>query len=250
MGVVVSGTTNDFSAHSAASFHARLAEAARVLSQPSPQLQTVQQVADLAVATIDECESASASVCIEDAHSHAWSDHSSGRCTTLQYDLQQGPHFELAEDAPVVVSGDLSADTRWPQWSAQAWSEFGMRSVMSIRLSTETTHFGAITLFSRSRDAFAPEPQTGVVAFAAIASAALQAARTREQLESSLESRAIIGQAQGVIMERFHVDAREAFDMLKRVSQQANLRLREFADETVCTRDHPDISTRTRPWSR
>lgn len=227
-----------------ADLHERLAVAARVLAEPSAGETTIQRVARLAVGIVDSSEGASASICRSGGHEYAWSAATFGRCAMLQHELKQGPYFDLSSDTPLVVCDDLSADPRWPHWSAHVQTEFGMRSMMSVRLFTDSEGYGAVTLFSRHLNAYSAALKTGVVTFAAIASAALQSAHIREQLEQAIESRTIIGQAQGIIMERFHVDAREAFDMLKRVSQKANVRIRELADETIATREHPDAPTR------
>lgn len=222
----------------------RLALATLELAKPSLTESTIQRVVRLAVDFVDSCEGASASTCSSTNHDYAWSDDTFGRCAMLQHELKQGPYFDLSDHVPMVVCDDLSVDTRWPQWNKFVRAESEIRSVLSVRLFVEATNFGAIILFSRHRNAFPATLKTGVVTFAAIASAALQSTHTQEQLEEAVESRLIIGQAQAVIMERFHVDAQEAFDMLRRVSQQANMRIRELADETIATREHPDAATR------
>jgi AmiR/NasT family two-component response regulator len=62
------------------------------------------------------------------------------------------------------------------------------------------------------------------------------ASRHGEQLRSALNSRDVIGQAKGILMERFDVDAMRAFDMLRELSQTMNIRLAEIAQRVVDTR--------------
>ena len=63
-----------------------------------------------------------------------------------------------------------------------------------------------------------------------------------DHLRRALESRATIGQAQGIVMERLGVDAAQSFDYLERVSSHTNSRLIEVAADIVVTRELPGIS--------
>jgi AmiR/NasT family two-component response regulator len=62
--------------------------------------------------------------------------------------------------------------------------------------------------------------------------------RRQEEFRSALASRDIIGQAKGVIMERFNLDAVEAFDLLTRLSQQSNTKLTDIA-KALIENEHP-----------
>jgi AmiR/NasT family two-component response regulator len=57
----------------------------------------------------------------------------------------------------------------------------------------------------------------------------LAAANTRDQFNSALFSRDQIGQAKGMLMERFSIDAVHAFNLLRTLSQQMNTPVREVA---------------------
>jgi AmiR/NasT family two-component response regulator len=59
------------------------------------------------------------------------------------------------------------------------------------------------------------------------------------QLNQALESRDVIGQAKGILMERNRVTADEAFDMLRRASQQVNRKLRDLAEDIASTGEEP-----------
>jgi AmiR/NasT family two-component response regulator len=61
-----------------------------------------------------------------------------------------------------------------------------------------------------------------------------------EHLHHALETRDIIGQAKGILMERFNVDAVAAFQLLVRVSQESNTRLAVIAQKLVDI-DHPSV---------
>lgn len=71
---------------------------------------------------------------------------------------------------------------------------------------------------------------------AAHAAAAILASRESEQLESALSTRDRIGQAKGIIMERYDVDDVAAFEMLRKLSQDSNVKLVEVAQKVIDTR--------------
>ena len=81
--------------------------------------------------------------------------------------------------------------------------------------------------------------------FATHAGIALAAAEARteahrvEHLEQALSSRELIGQAQGILMERERITANQAFDVLRRGSQHLNVKLREVAQRVVDTGERP-----------
>ena len=52
-------------------------------------------------------------------------------------------------------------------------------------------------------------------------------------LTDALDTRNIIGQAQGLLMSQYRVDADAAFAMLTRLSQETNTKLREVAAQLV-----------------
>ena len=62
------------------------------------------------------------------------------------------------------------------------------------------------------------------------------------QLEEALEHRSVIARAQGILMERYEIDADAAIAILKRASSTMNIKLREIADLLVETRRLPGVS--------
>ncbi|GAA1681080.1 hypothetical protein MMUR_06400 [Mycolicibacterium murale] len=79
--------------------------------------------------------------------------------------------------------------------------------------------------------------QSSVAVLAAHAAAALLASQHHRQLQTALSSRDRIGQAKGIIMERFKVDDLKAFDMLRQLSQESNVRLIDIAAEVIASRE-------------
>jgi AmiR/NasT family two-component response regulator len=104
---------------------------------------------------------------------------------------------------------------------------------MSLQLYTDKSRRGALNLFGRAPDVFNPEKEAVAAMLATHAAIALIANDERLQFKSALASRDVIGQAKGMIMERFDVDAVRAFELLKKLSQSSNTRLVAVAEELV-----------------
>jgi GAF domain-containing protein len=154
----------------------------------------------------------------------------------LQLKFGEGPCLEAAVDELIVRTEDFQTERRWP-WYSSAVTDLGIRSGLSFKLYTSDETAGALNLFSRTPKVFGSESEAIGSVLAAHAAAAILASRRGEQLQSALASRDLIGQAKGVIMEHYKVDAVQAFEMLRRLSQNSNTRLVEIAQQVIDTRD-------------
>ena len=134
------------------------------------------------------------------------------------------------------------ADRRLPHRAALADStraavvELGVLSGVSFKLYTANRTAGALNLFAFKPNAFDGEAETIGTVLAAHAAAAILASREGEELQSALTTRDRIGQAKGIIMERYGVDDIRAFEMLRRLSQDSNTRLVDIAQRVIETR--------------
>ncbi|WP_179476197.1 ANTAR domain-containing protein [Mycolicibacterium vinylchloridicum] len=153
----------------------------------------------------------------------------------LQEQCGEGPCIEAALNELIVRTDDFTTERRWPKYS-QAVAELGVRSGLSFKLYTSASTAGALNLFGREPHAFDMQSEAIGSVLAAHAASAIIASRHGEQLESALTSRDTIGQAKGVIMERFNVDAMRAFEMLRELSQTTNTRLTDIATRVIETR--------------
>ncbi len=150
----------------------------------------------------------------------------------LQAELEEGPCItaaaEPAEDGVIVVE-DLAEEpgsARWPRFAPRA-VDLGYRSLMSTQLSVDGT--AALNLYSDKPDAF-DEPARRVAGlFGLQAAILLHGADRTTQLTIALETRDVIGQAKGILMERFEVRDDQAFQMLVRSSQDTNIKLADVA---------------------
>lgn len=112
----------------------------------------------------------------------------------------------------------------------------GVHSGLSFRLYGSTHTAGALNIFGSKPNAFSSESEAIGLVLASHAAAAILASRDGEQLRSAVASRDAIGQAKGIITERFNVDAVRAFDMLRQLSQTDNIPLAVIAQRVIDTR--------------
>jgi GAF domain-containing protein len=157
------------------------------------------------------------------------------RLDKLQMRFKEGPCVEAALDDLIVRTDDFRTEERWPQYSA-AVVEIGILSGLSFKLYTTSRTAGALNLFSFKPRAFSGEDETIGVVLASHAAAAILASRQGEELQSALSTRDRIGQAKGIIMERYGVDEVQAFEMLRKLSQDSNTRLADIAQRVIDTR--------------
>jgi GAF domain-containing protein len=153
----------------------------------------------------------------------------------LQSELNEGPCITALLEHHTVRIDDMSQDTRWPKF-AQAAVELGVRSSLSFPLFVRKDNLGVLNLYGSEPSAFDDESVHCGEIVAQHASVAMAGSRTAEQLHRALDSRDIIGQAKGIIMERHGVDEVQAFALLTRLSQESNTKLLDVAKGVVETR--------------
>lgn len=159
----------------------------------------------------------------------------------LQYELDEGPIPTEVRHFDVVVSADLTCEPRWPAFAVLAVEE-GFKSLAAFQLYSNADDLGALVFYSDVPDAFDADAVEIGEALAAHAAIAMLSARDNEQFQTGLASRDMIGQAKGMIMERYDLDAVQAFELLAKLSQQQNLPLHRVARDLVETA-HPTNST-------
>jgi GAF domain-containing protein len=148
-----------------------------------------------------------------------------------QFELQEGPCYDAATDQAFSVSGDLRADERYPRYG-EAAAQAGVRSQAGIRLFENPKTIGSLNLYSRNVGAFQDIHALGKL-FAHQAAVALAYSIEIQTLKEALATRTRIGQAVGVVMERYKVPEQQAFAFLTRLSQNRNVKLRVVADELI-----------------
>ena len=201
---------------------------------------TLQRVGRLAVYSIEGCDVVGVSLAEEGkVLTKVSTDELALQLDTVQYETDDGPCLDSLRRGATNVIRDIRQENRWPLFVDKA-ATVGLASSASLPLKVRDTTIGALNCYSMSIDSFGEREVRIASLFATQAAIALANARvyaaTRElteHLSEALETREMIGQAIGILMEQQRVDDREAFDILKKASQHSNVKLRNIASQVV-----------------
>ncbi|MFH8873804.1 GAF and ANTAR domain-containing protein [Streptomyces griseus] len=154
----------------------------------------------------------------------------------LQERMQEGPCFDAARlrgGERVFRIGDMTGlQQRWPAFAPQA-AELGIGSMMGFLLFADEENLGALNLYSRLPGRFTETSETAGWVLASHAAVALSSARNHAQLTEAVATRHVIGEAMGILMARHRVPENDAFNVLRRYSQEHNVKLREVARQVA-----------------
>ncbi|TCM48863.1 GAF and ANTAR domain-containing protein [Kribbella sp. VKM Ac-2568] len=154
------------------------------------------------------------------------------RADHLQYELGEGPCLDAALDDPIVAVNDLAADPRWPDFGPKA-AALGFGSQVAFQFRAEPHVRGALNLYALEPNSIDQDSiQLGSM-FAGQIAVAMGWARQDQTMTEALATRNVIGQAVGIVMERYQVDSDRAFAFLVRLSQTRNTKLRTVATALV-----------------
>jgi GAF domain-containing protein len=154
----------------------------------------------------------------------------------LQTELGDGPCISALREHRTVHVSDMSTETRWPTFSRRA-TELGVSSLLSFQLFVISRNLGALNLYSPAANAFTWNSIEVGLVLAQHAAVAMFESVSEGQFKTALASRDTIGQAKGMLMERFGIDDLAAFKLLTRLSQDMNTPLRDVAQQVI---DHPE----------
>lgn len=222
-----------------------LSDSALALFSAGSVTETLQRIVDRAVETVDGCDHAGIFlVRDEEGTTPAYSDELVVDLDALQFGTDEGPCLDAVSERAVFYAGGLSDDERWPRFGPAA-AAAGARSLLAIPFPG-TTMVAALNLYARRPNAFDATDRAKGLIYATLAGLALDSATARrdeeqrsDDLRLALATRELIGQAQGILMERGRITAAEAFDVLRRTSQHLNVKLREVARTLVDTGETP-----------
>lgn len=219
----------------------QIAEIARALQAENGSHDTVELAVRLAVEVIEGAEDAAISVVRAggEVETLAATSERASKAGSLQQELAAGPLVAEVWEHEVVGAAALGQETRWGAWSSRACNELGLGSVLCFRMLGSARRVGALSVYASSEHAFNSADIEAGMSFAAHAAIAIEVARRDENLEIALDSRSVIGQATGLLMERYGIDAVRAFAVLKRTSSVRNVKLHRIASELIQTRVFP-----------
>jgi len=151
-----------------------------------------------------------------------------------QYETGQGPCLDSLYEQQTLRLSDIGSEPRWPDFCARV-GQLGVRSMLAVQLYVVGDNLGALNLHSRQVDAFSNESEQVALIFAAHAAVAMAGARAQEQMDIAVDSRDLIGQAKGILIERYKISSLDAFRLLVVASQTTNIKLYEVAEFLVRT---------------
>ncbi|CAM3959374.1 GAF and ANTAR domain-containing protein [Nocardiopsis tropica] len=154
------------------------------------------------------------------------------RVADVQRELEEGPSVGATFESTTILVEDTADEPRWPRF-AEAARAAGVGSILSFCLYVQNDAYGTLDLMAREANAFDAESQSIGSLFAVHAAVAFSAVREKEQIRAALTTRDVIGQAKGMIMERYKLDSDGAFRLLARLSQDSNIRLAEVAEQVI-----------------
>jgi GAF domain-containing protein len=224
---------------------ATLEDLTRLLLEEASLEQLLDQTLELTVRAVRASVSVSVTV-VEDDGTYltlARTDEDAAAADALQHELAAGPCIEALEQAEERYVTDLCSDGRWPAVAERA-TELGLRCMLAVPLLVGGRCLGALTVSSPDADGIDAADRELVRRIATPTATTLangrayqRVSRLAEQLEEALDSRATIERAKGVLMAREGADADEAFDRLRRASQQHNRKLRDVAQAVVASHE-------------
>ncbi|MBW0107238.1 GAF and ANTAR domain-containing protein [Pseudonocardia oceani] len=168
----------------------------------------------------------------------ACTDELAQRVDRAQYETGQGPCMSTIYNQRSMRLSDMGTEDRWPQFTGRAL-ELGIGSMMSVQLYVEGENLGALNLYNHDPHGFDDESEHIALLLASHAAIALVGSEQHQRLSRGLESRDLIGQAKGILMERYKISSEVAFQLLIRASQATNTKLRDVADHLTSTGEVP-----------
>ena len=219
--------------------------AGALFADPAAPGDILRRIVDLAVETVSGCDFAGILVAERDGLATAAATAEVVvRLHRLQIEAQHGPCFDAVATQAACYVTDLAVEPQWPAFTAGAL-ELGIRTVLAYPLISSGGS-SALNLYAELPGAFGATDRARGLLLATFAGLAMDAAdvqasatRREENLRAALRSRELIGQAQGILMERERITGDQAFALLRDSSQHLNMKLRDVAQNLVETGERP-----------
>jgi len=157
---------------------------------------------------------------------------------TFQMAGAVGPLVQCMHDRSAIRVPDTVQEFRWPEWSKKVL-ELGVRSVLDVPLWAGSGTVGVLGLYHKQPDAFGTDEEAIAYILARHAAVAVATARREAHLTVAVDARKLVGQAMGILMERYSLSGDQAFEVLRRYSQDTNTKLREVAQQLIDSRRLP-----------
>ena len=210
----------------------KLGELARSMQDETGLENTLNAIVHAAAETVPGAEAASISSMVRrggEVRTVAATGELARAVDQAQYETGQGCCLDSLYESETLRLPDMRNEQRWPDFAARAMS-LGVYSMLAVQLYVAGDDLGALNLHSRRPDAFGDESEQVALMFAAHAAVAFAGAKAEEQMQRAVNSRDLIGQAKGILMERYKISSQEAFRLLVVASQSTNIKLFDVAE--------------------
>jgi GAF domain-containing protein len=211
-----------------------LAEASKLMNVPRTLDETLQAITHAALHAVPGFDHVGISITHSDGtiETKSATDQLVQDLDDLQYSLGEGPCYDSIRGNGVTVVEDARHDRRWPVYLPQA-VERGLRAQLAVGLYSDHDSLGGINLYSTGSTRISEEALGIAELFASQAAIALGRSRDAIQMSDALQTRKLIGQAIGLLMQRYEMNEERAFQYLIRASSSSNIKLRDIAAELV-----------------
>ncbi|MEO8830299.1 GAF and ANTAR domain-containing protein [Lapillicoccus sp.] len=199
---------------------------------------TFRNIVEAAVTVVEGCDRASIMQMRSDGSfaTAVSTDDVAAYVDRLERQFGEGPCLDAIVDNAPQFEPDLAACTQWPNLSRAVLSETPVRGAAGFRILAGNRKVGALNLFSDTVGALREESGDAAIVLAAFSSVAVSAAHHRNEattLAAGIESNREIGKAVGLLMAFHKIGDVEAFAMLRKTSQDMNIKLAEVARKVV-----------------
>ncbi len=166
------------------------------------------------------------------------SDEAARDLYAAQVAAAQGPTLDALAQLSIVRADDLTSDPRYPVL-APACVDLGIVSAIAFPVIVDDNNAGSITVLARSIGSLTEHAEQTGAPLAAVAGLVIARIGIAMSFAEAMDSRDVIGQAKGILMERHKIGADDAFDRLRILSQHHNRRLRDIAEDIASTGEEP-----------
>lgn len=204
--------------------------------------QLLDQVLHVAIRLVPGADDASiALVCDGELQTVAAAGDTAVAADDIQRALGYGPSQQVLTDGRTQRIADLLTDPCWAEFGVRA-ADVGVRAVLACPLPMPRKRPGVLSLYAGKAAAFDAAAELVVPVFAARAAIAAAYADKVTNLHRAIESRQVIGQAVGILMERHRLPPKKAFDALVTASQESHVKLRDVAERVTETGEDPSAA--------
>ena len=206
-------------------------------------LEYLQRCADLAIRLVADADHASITVVSPswgESFTTVWTNEVVVPLDTAQHTAGVGPSVDAARTGEVMRVDVAACGARWPEFAADA-TAIGVRSLLSAPIGLGKDRAGTLNLFSTQQTRFADHDDLLMMIVDYAERTITDYTRLREaqdlveQLREAMATRAPIEQAKGILMAANRISAEQAFELLRKQSQDTNTKLNAVAAQFVAT---------------